>query len=719
MSDADAWKKRALSLAILYFLGAWLAYDLYELVLKLGAYYSTTPVGDYWRVPENLHDYQTLRLATFWRQHNEHRIIFPEIIFALDMLVAHGREILTIAVSFLFYAATWALLSLTVMGDTETAFSDRCCAALVAGMVTFWPGAALALSYPFLLQWSLGQFAVLLALFFLKKTSDTGRANHLAVAIAAAVVATYTSGNALLLWPLLIAIGFALRLTKRFLAILAISGVVTVGVYFIGYRFSTDTNIRAIFQHPFYFVGFLASYLSMPYGAIKSASFGVFIGLANMTVVALLLALAKRFGLLRTSPVVILSGYYAFTLLTVLITATGRMNPADPDFSSARVIRYLLVPLLNWAVVVLLCLWMSARLGWRLFSTRRLTVVFSVLLLVSTYKLRSWQEVNARSFSGYQVAALSLENGLIDPEIISRIFPSPQFLHIFVPLLKKDNLAMFYRRRDAWIGRNMADFSGTRATKIAGAITYTYPVEHGLALVGWVNSDDGRDPFPRILLANERGQIVGFGRRPLAAGLPPEWQTWQTPEAESWVAFANLNVPSNRITAYAVTRHGLAAIEGAAEVPVFGGGAPEDAGSAVKEIVWHMDKAWVPNGIAFPPNYGWLPTAASYGTWGGPEHGSGQIVGEFAAPAGACVVLPVLHGAYVKGEMAQLVDADSGGVLADLPFRDLDPFWALWRVKLNPGVKHLRFLAAGHYTDWAHWLAVSTPLECTVQKPGE
>ncbi len=701
----------SVGLAITYSLCAWLAYNLYETLQAMTAYYVALPVGDYWRVASFLKDYQALHLGVFWKQHNEHRILFPEIIFAIDMLAAHGRMILPIAFSFLCYALTWAVLSITVLGDRETSRFDRCWAVLLAGVVTFWQGSALALAQPFLLQWPLMQVTVGLAIFFLKKTADTARTSYLVAAISAAVVATYSSANALMLWPLLLAIGLLIRVAKRFLVVLAMAAVVSVGVYFIGYHFSSQTNVRALLAHPFYFVGFVGSYLSMPFGGTKSAAFFVSLGLANLALVILLMALAWRFRLFSTSPAVVLCGYYLFTLMTILITSAGRMDPADPNFVAARVTRYLTVPFLNWAAVFLLSLWMSARLQWRILTTRRLLLGFSLLLLIGTYKLRSWQVINGAELANYQFAVLSLDSGLTDAEIIARIFPSPEFVDLYLPALKKNRIGIFCREHDKWFGQDLASFGAMQKAKIPGVITYTYPVEHGLEVVGWVNSDDARDPFPRIFLANERGQVVGFGRRP-AAGFPADLRSLKTPEQESWVAFVNLAIPSRSVSAYAATRHVLAAIEGVATVPAFDAAAADDAGAPVENIVWHMDKTWALNGIPVLPVYGWLPSSAAYSSWHEHDENTGQIVAEFATPANGCVVLPVLHGPSIGGVSAQLVDADSGTVLADLPFRDRDALWSLWRVPLNSGMKRLRFVATDNGRDWGQWLAVSTPMSC-------
>jgi hypothetical protein len=194
------------------------------------------------------------------------------------------------------------------------------------------------------------QFAIVLSFIFLKYAAATRSKIYLTAAIAAAAVATYSSANALLLWPLLLLIALVIRIPRAFLIWLGTSAIVFDGLYFIGYRFSQQSNFGALFLHPVYFLGFAASYLSMPFGALKTPGFGVAVGLLNLSLMIWLMLLAWRSRLLfRTLPGLVLPAYYLFTLLTIVITAAGRMDPADASFSGAKPVRYLTMPFMGWA----------------------------------------------------------------------------------------------------------------------------------------------------------------------------------------------------------------------------------------------------------------------------------------------------------------------------------------------------------------------------------
>jgi hypothetical protein len=697
--------------ALTYFLLAWLAYNVYDTVHFILVYYVPVPIMDYWRVAEFLRDYQSMHVAVLWKQHNEHRIIFPEVIFALDMLAAHGRFILPISLGFICYSLAWGILSFTVISDSGIAFSGRLWAVLMAGVVAFGEGLALVLAQPFLLQWPLMQLGSVVSLFCLKKAADTSQGLYLAGAIAAAVLATYSSGNGLLLWPLLLAIGAFIRLSRRSLAVLAVSGALFSGLYFVSYRFNQETNLRSLFLHPWYVLGFFGSYLSMPFGGEKSPSVSVTIGLTSLAVFATLLAIARRFHVCRSSPVVVLGGFYLFTLLTLLITVSGRVDVNDPNFTAARVTRYLTVPFLTWSALLLLCFWMSARLKWQILTPRNLTVVFSLLLMLGFYKLKSWRQESSQEFADYQFAAMSLDLGLTDSQIDTRLFQSPEFITYYVRGLKANHLAVFYRSREKWLGQDVASFGGVQDATAAGEIVYTYPVEHGVEVVGWVDSVDTRDPRPQILLANESGKIVGFGRQP-AAGFPADLHIFRTPNKQSWVGFVNLRIPSRLISAYLVKRRGLMPVNGVSTLPTLQLAATDQVHAPLPAVLWKTDAIWTQDRLPVKPRFGWQPSAPIYCSWSGHDENTGRAMADFATPASGCVVLPILHGPSIDGASAELIDADSAKVLAELPFRAHDPLWTLWRVPLPSSAKRLRFLAVDNGKDWGQWLAVSAPLQC-------
>lgn len=698
----------------LLILFGWLLLTGFTTVERILSYYTPLPYWDYWRIPENLSRYETFDLRAFWRQHNDHRIVFPELVFAFDMLVLHGRLILPLAVSFLSYVATWLVLSSTLFADRLLSRSVALAAALLAGVIALWQGSAALLAAPFQLQWTLMQLAVACSLVSLSTLKESSRPFYLIATIAAAVVANYSSGNGLLLWPLLCGLGVLVRLKRRHLLALGLASVVFIALYFVGYQFGSELNLRSLLLHPVYLLGYFGSYLSMPFGGMKSPGFGVWVGLVNLALTLLLLIAAARRGLLFSKPGLVLFGSYSFTLLTILLTAAGRMDPSDPTFTNAKPARYVTVPLMNWAVFILLCFWVSARARLRVVSPRAIALLIGVLLLLYLPKLRDWLALVTEDYSEQQLGTLSLQNDLVDPNLIRKIFVSVEFVVNLLPELREQHLSIYFKPRDRWLGKPALQFARRVDSFIPGRLTHTYPVRGGVEVLGWADGSSLRRSYRWILLANERGEIVGFGER-LPAGFPSKLRADDVPPSLAWVGFVNLTWPSQQISAYVIDarRGGLFPIAGSISVPAVQPATLEDAAGSLAGVTWQKDPIWSENRLPTLVPFGQVPPGPIWGSWSGNDANRGQLVSSpFAAPANSCVILPILHGPKSGGLSVDLADADTGQTLATAPMQDEATRWEYWRVPIPTAVHHLRITARDEGKDWGEWVATANPLAC-------
>jgi hypothetical protein len=296
-------------------LGAWLLFNGVRTAQHIFGFYTPLPIRDYWAIVAHLPHYQSFHLGVLWEQHNEHRIVFPEIIFAADMLLAHGRMLLPLLLSAISYIATWVILSSAVVFDfhvlrnahnghgldappkdlASSSLSggarsvpcalpkvDRAIAALLSGVLAFFETTAMVLAVPFLLQWTLMQFAVVSSLLFVSCLKHRQSEFYLWSAIGAATLASFSSVCGLLLWPLVILIASLLGLAGRRLIILTSAAVLNFTVFFIGYRFPAKLALWRLVAHPIYTLQFLASYVSMPFGAVKDPVFGISVGCVNI-----------------------------------------------------------------------------------------------------------------------------------------------------------------------------------------------------------------------------------------------------------------------------------------------------------------------------------------------------------------------------------------------------------------------------------------------------
>jgi hypothetical protein len=427
-------------------LAAWALSAMAATIGKILFYYSPLPTQDYWRVVLNLPAYRSLQFGVLWQQHNEHRIVFPEIVFATDMLWAHGCMIVPLALSFLCYSATLLVLSAPVLVDHSIPKQARFIICSLGSVIAFFETATLVLAVPFLLQWTLMQLAAVCAFAFLARGGDKRSISMILLSAAFASIASFSSANGLLVWPVLIAAALLLRIRTRLLVMLSVYALANVVVFFTGYRFFNAVPLKAALIHPGYLLGFVASYLSMPFGGIKSPVFGLSVGMLNLIIALCLLAVAWRKRLFRSRAGVVLFSSYAFVLMTALMTGAGRMDVGEHSFLAAKALRYLSMPQMNWAVLVMLALWLTAKLQWkRIFAI--FVALFCVGFSASFIKLDRWLATNTGSFVEIQRTGQEIKLGQFDENQIRRVvYPNEKLALEGLALLKQSNLSVFYGR---------------------------------------------------------------------------------------------------------------------------------------------------------------------------------------------------------------------------------------------------------------------------------
>lgn len=691
-------------------LAFWAVFNWTQTVLRILRYYDPLPAWDYWRSVADLESYLRFDFRVLWHQHNEHRIAFPEIVFAADYLLLHGRQFLPLAVSFLCYAGNWIVFAWAFWSISSLSRTMRAAAILLAGVLIGWQGSAAVLAEPFLLQWTLLEFAVSLSFAFLVRLKEAANHRYLIAVICCAEVATYSSGNGMLLWPILIALAVVLSIDKRRIIILSIAAVVSIALYFVGYKFTGTLSIATLLRHPLQAVGFVAAYMSMPFGAIKSVEFGLWVGGIALFVAALLAVLAVRRGVAGSRAGVVLFGSYLFIVATAVLTAAGRLELNDSTFSTAKPARYITEPLIAWGALILLGLWLCAPSG---RSARRLAIagVTALLLLLAFPKFRWWLRGIDVDRANQQMAALSIQLGIEDPSLILNIFPDPAGIRFWLPRLRQHQVSTFYRSRAKWLGQDMQKFAAALDAPIPGEITYRFPVVNGLEVSGWFDDSQVRGGTGWVVLVNEERKIAGFGRR-LPAGFPAPASNLKTPPSLGWVGFINLNYSAKQIAAYVINKRGLLPLEGSVSVPDLQAIERKKAGPTVQGIQWRMDSNWTLRGVPTESPYDPAPSGY-YGSWSGSDAKTGSIVSSvFSTPANACIVLPVLQGPRDGGLSVKVTDADTGRILMVVPFQNGNKNWSYWRIPVDSSTSRLKIMAEDHGKDWGEWLAIASPHLC-------
>lgn len=706
---------RWLPAAIIAGLSVWMTIAWGHLIGTVVRYYSPLPFWDYW---DTVTRWQLLThhdlVRALWDQHNEHRMVFPNLIFDADYWLFAGREKLPLVLNVVFYFCVWAVLSAAVfMSRTQRYVSI--CAALLAGILMAWEGAALEVGGAFLVQWPLMLVFSAAALFLLGTLPGTARPRScLAAAIGCAVVANYSAANGLFFWPILLLAAWVLRLSKVSVAILAVSAAFFSALYFVGYQFTGQTNFAALLRHPVYSVDFTAAYLGSPF-TVVAPWFGVVVGFGIFAGVVAFAVIAVRRGLARSRVAVVLFGVYLLCVVTALLTTVGRMNPKDLTFGAATAQRYIITPLIADSCLLLLSAWLFANRRTLVATVASMIFVFSIYRTDHSHGVRDWLEFPKYIFRRTQLVSAAAQSGIADSLLLTNVYPGAQTVKEGLVILRENHLSVFATGRANWLGKPALSVVHLVSYKqLPGAVTHVFPIRDGLVVAGWTDSPRSIWAPQQLVFLNERQIVVGLGEK-LPGGMPRDFASMDTPQGLAWVGFVNLDIPSTSYTAFVVNdrRVSLSRVGNTLPVPAIRIGTAEETGPVIAGIRWHPTGSWVEKGV-FSVRPSKMPAGIDYyESWNGSDANVGSIRSEaFPTPAGNCVVLNGANGPSIDDLSETLVDADTGQVIASVPLESGNTNWHYWTVLIPSGVRNLRLQAEDNGQGWGEWLVIGEPRSC-------
>ena len=694
-----------------------LTYTVFYTARAIRLDYTPVPIWDSWRSVQYVAQLLRFDLRHFWVQHNEHRIVFPEMVYALDYIFFRGEQLLPFACNIACQLAQLALLwwLLWQMKDMPLPFRLT----LGAGCSLFMTSAMQVQGFlnTFELQWYLSQMAAALAFLFLWRSARTGRWASLAMSIAAAVIVTYSTSNGMMLWPVLVMMAVLLGLPKPRIACVATAGILSIAAYFAGYTFMGQGRTVLLLDHPFYAIWFVGVFLGTPVSYV-SARLGGLAGLSGLLLVALAVAIAIRPRRLGDPALVVTAGVCLYIAGSALMIAYGRMDPADPAVGAALAARYVSVPLTYCANLGVVLGWLIVRLtrGRRLAPLLWLHMGAAALTLVVLIAVVGRQKSFERIFASQQAlgheSGIALVAGIEDADVIRVIFPSPPFVLKMMPAIRQKRLSIFAAGRQDWIGQPVSRvFVPGPPTLCSGDLETLSALTDGYLASGWAWDRTADRPPQDIVLTNPAGAIVGFGQtRP--GGYPRNDPAHRPPSDWDWVGFARTAGMSGAIQAYAIVHSGEMACpvgspRQAGSVKTL---APSQVGARIPISEWKADPAWTRNG--FHPSVGTLSGEVLYGSFSGNDANQGVLTSApFETSGHGCIALPVAHGPSIGGQSVRLVEPGSGRIVESIPMSETTGKWQFWAVELQ-GVDKLRIVAEDRGSQWGQWVAVGEPHWC-------
>jgi hypothetical protein len=546
--------------------GFWMAACLYAAASLLFAfrYQITAPYGDHWVWLDRY--YSDGLLSAAWRPFNEHRMFFPALLCAADQVFFAGSNRFLGIVELLSVAGCiWILLA----GFRRQAGVSAAASAVARGFCLVWlvwyvQGINLfwAFQVPMVLC-NLG----LLASFYSFATylyRDPPRRRLLIAALGLAVLATFSFGHGLVVWPILFFLALAGGARRRDLLLLAAVSAAVLVVFFVGYPWGQPWRS---FGDPLKMVRFFLLFVGIPWfqgetGHLGVLRLGLRYSLAGFAALGAVFLAAR--ACLRRERQPLDPGMavcLAATLAVLGAAALATVNRSTGPLTWALTDRYGALSVTFWAALALLLTVELAR--WRKRPVTILRTGWCILLVVLAAATvpsqfdhaRGWIEKDAR----VDVAVASLLAGVPERAFVEyEIWLDINQVRDVSRRLKQKHRAFYAGDRYALLNRPLeSSFRPGPPEACAGAVSSVqhYPsidAARGLQITGWVRESRSAGPVHWIVIADRDGVVRGLGstlRRMGRHGVIPEairnsdsaWLAFAPASAEPFTAFAVLS----------------------------------------------------------------------------------------------------------------------------------------------------------------------------------
>src|SRR5258708_4274202 len=197
-------------------IGIWLlaALTMISTLIVITNTYTPLPLFDQWAYWRSGPDYQNHFWREVFRQHSEHRIAIPRLLFLIDHHVFRGTNVFLLASSFALQLGTSALFLFLAVRRSALSLVSRwnLGGALLACLFTAQQFTNF--TWGFQVQFIMVYFATFAALTLLYIGAERSRLWLIPV-IASGFVASFSMANGLLVWPWLIVLAFALGIPSR------------------------------------------------------------------------------------------------------------------------------------------------------------------------------------------------------------------------------------------------------------------------------------------------------------------------------------------------------------------------------------------------------------------------------------------------------------------------------------------------------------------------
>ena len=294
----------------------------------------TVPYWDQWEhvtLLEKSHNH-TLTFTDFWSQHNEHRIFFPKIIMFFLTQISGWNIFLELCTNIVF--ASLSLFFLFSLLDCTQGTKNNTILKIITSFLIFSMAQYENWSWGWQIQIYMVVTGIIVTIWLINKWQ--GKIQGLVIAILAAVLANYSFGSGILIWPSAL---FMLIIQEKWklkhIIIWIAAGFVTVASYYYKHTGSSfDVPMTYFLSHPVTFIQYVLGYLG--------ASLAPKIKYANLASVILLIIIIlsildiRRLDKERLRKMLPWLTLILYVLMSAIITGMGRVHLGRNQSMSSR-----------------------------------------------------------------------------------------------------------------------------------------------------------------------------------------------------------------------------------------------------------------------------------------------------------------------------------------------------------------------------------------------
>lgn len=503
-------------------------------ILYLCLDYWPVTESDFWQIYHVSLNHSWLQSALL--KFNNHSLFFPSFIWLADLHFFHGSQVFIFACGLALLTISTLLLLLPIWRQPALDFTGKCLGTLTIIFGSYWMGrGATTTSGGFNCIASFALLGAAASFLLLPNISANSphRSRTTTLLIGAGVVATFSFGSGIALWPCLLFLGWSLRLPWKSLGILLLAAVSAVVIYrllppagdasLLIESFRSHRPSAVIFlKHVCWVIGapifhaVIAWQGVKPSPALVESSGWLFWGgaagfLCALTAIALQVVQRKLKG---NSMEFIGLGLVSFNLGVVLLVVASRVE-RFAEFSTDPVApRYLFWTSLFWAGLLLLGLHYTQRSRW---------LRWPCILLVFVFCVAGWQvhvdEGRHWRYSRFLAteSATTLLNGVADPQTL--LASNQEEEDLLAPELRARGLDVFATGLHDWIGQPVTSLFGGREDerRFGGRaamqrLSGGRDQENAVKVSGRLQVEPGRRPQQNMIIVDPAGTVVGIAR---------------------------------------------------------------------------------------------------------------------------------------------------------------------------------------------------------------